>query len=68
MTSATSGTPADGDADRRPPLRDVVASWPVTAADVVAESSGGDAPAAQPATGTAPPPAPRRPRWRRRSS
>lgn len=68
MTSATSGTPAGGDADRRPPLRDVVASWPVTAADVVAESSGDGAPAARPEADTPSPPAPRRPRWRRRPS
>lgn len=65
MTSATSGTPADGDAVRRPPLRDVVASWPVTAGDVVAETAADDS--TPPPTGDAPGPATeRRPRrWRR---
>jgi hypothetical protein len=67
MTSATSGTPAEDSADRRPPLRDVVASWPVTAGDVVAASAADDAPPPPPRE-PARPSTERRPRWRRRSS
>ncbi len=66
MTSATSGTPAGGDAERRPPLRDLVESWPVTAGEVVAETSA-DGPAASSRREPAAPPADRPRRWRRSS-
>lgn len=71
MTSATPGTPAGGEADGRPPLRDVVPQWPVTAGDVVAASSHQDAadppPPAEPAPPTASAARPAREprRWRR---
>ncbi len=60
MTTAAPGSgPTDG--EDRPPLRDVLPRWPVTAADVVAEST--DEPRRDPVD---PPPAARRPRRPRR--
>jgi hypothetical protein len=65
MTSATPGTPAGGDADGRPPLRDVVPQWPVTAGDVVAATSPDPVDEGRPRAAE-PAPAPReRRRWRR---
>jgi hypothetical protein len=70
MTSATSGMPAGGGAQGRPPLRDVVPQWPVTAGDVVAASSSGDADAHAPGrdapTPSVPPARERRRPWRSR--